>query len=176
MGINYLDQVLDGSYNPRFGLADGLNYYYIKTIHHEFTHILNQTQDFPTSFREVTPSSYVSDSQFSEPYVSVYLQRGFITAYAQTNYNEDFAEMMSMYVTNTPEWWEAQMQAADTMYEADQDQIQTGRALIEQKLDIVRAYMSDTWGVDLDELRDCVLRRQGNVTSGLVDLTDITVD
>lgn len=124
----------------------------------------------------MTPSSYVSDSQFSEPYVSVYLQRGFISAYAQTNYNEDFAEMMSMYVTNTPEWWEAQMQAADTMYEDDQDQIQTGRALIEQKLDIVRAYMSDTWGVDLDELRDCVLRRQGNITSGLVDLTDITVD
>ncbi len=158
------------------GDAEELNHYYIKTIHHEFTHILNQNRDFPTSFRQVTPNSFVNDSQFEEPYVSVYLQRGFITAYAQTNYNEDFAEMVSVYVTHSAEWWEEQMVAADTMWEGDTEQTQTGRALIEQKLDIMRAYMNDTWGIDIDELRDCILRRQGNITSGLIDLTDITVE
>ena len=158
------------------GSADELNHYYIKTIHHEFTHILNQTRDYPTSFTQVTPNSYVNDSQFSEPYVYVYLQRGFISAYAQTEPREDFAEMMSEYVTHTAEWWEEQMQAADTKWSEDPSQTETGRALIEQKLDIVRAYMFDTWGIDMDELRDCILRRQANVTNGLVDLTDITVD
>ncbi len=175
-GINYLGDVMNGSYDPTMSLADGLNHYYIKTIHHEFTHILNQTQDFPTSFREVTPASYVSDSQFSEPFIDVYLSRGFITAYAQTNYNEDFAEMVSEYVTHTPEWWESQMKAAETMYEDDREQTQTGRALIEQKLDIMRAYMHDTWGIDIDVLRDCILRRQANVTDGLINLTDLTVE
>jgi hypothetical protein len=68
------------------------------------------------------------------------------------------------------------MQAADTKWSEDPSQTETGRALIEQKLDIVRAYMFDTWGIDMDELRDCILRRQANVTNGLVDLTDITVD
>jgi len=158
------------------GSADELNHYYIKTIHHEFTHILNQTRDYPTSFTQVTPNSYVNDSQFSEPYVYVYLQRGFISAYAQTEPREDFAEMMSEYVTHTAEWWEEQLQAADTKWSEDPSQTETGRALIEQKLDIVRAYMFDTWGIDMDELRDCILRRQANVTNGLVDLTDITVD
>jgi len=158
------------------GNAEELNHYYIKTIHHEFTHILNQNRDFPTSFRQVTPNSFVNDSQFEEPYVSVYLQRGFITAYAQTNYNEDFAEMVSVYVTHSAEWWEEQMVAADTMWEGDTEQTQTGRALIEQKLDIMRAYMNDTWGIDIDELRDCILRRQGNISSGLIDLTDLTVE
>ena len=175
-GMNYLPYVLDGSYDPSMSVADALNFYYIKTIHHEFTHILNQTQDFPTSFREVTGASYVSDSQFSEPFVSVYLSRGFISAYAQTNAAEDFAEMVSEYVTHTAEWWEKMMQAADTMYADDQNQTETGRALIEQKLDITRAYMNDVWNIDLDELRDCILRRQGNVTAGLVDLTDLTID
>jgi substrate import-associated zinc metallohydrolase lipoprotein len=118
----------------------------------------------------------VSDSQFSEPFVSVYLSRGFISAYAQTNAAEDFAEMVSEYVTHTAEWWEKMMQAADTMYADDQNQTETGRALIEQKLDITRAYMNDVWNIDLDELRDCILRRQGNVTAGLVDLTDLTID
>ncbi|MBR1547611.1 MAG: putative zinc-binding metallopeptidase [Prevotella sp.] len=162
--------------STHLGSAEELNFYYIKTIHHEFTHILNQTQDFPTSFREVTGASYVSDSQFSEPFVSVYLSRGFISAYAQTNAVEDFAEMMSEYVTHTPEWWEAQLKAADTMYADDINQTETGRSLIEQKLDIVRAYMSDTWNIDMDELRDCILRRQANITDGLVDLTDLTVE
>ena len=167
-GINELQSHL--------GSADELNFYYIKTIHHEFTHILNQTRDYPTSFTQVTPNSYVNDSQFSEPYNSAYLKRGFITAYAQTEPREDFAEMMSEYVTHTAEWWNAQMAAANTKWSEDPNQTETGRALIEQKLDIVRAYMLDTWGIDMDELRDCILRRQGNVISGLVDLTDISVD
>lgn len=176
MGINYLNGVLDGTYDPRFELADGLNFYYIKTIHHEFTHILNQTTDYPTSFRQVTPSSYVSDSQFSEPFVSTYLERGFITAYAQTNSDEDFAEMISEYVTHDADWWDEQMEAADDIYEGDPNQAQTGRVLIEQKLDIARAYMHNTWGIDIDKLRDTILRRQGNVTSGKIDLTDLTIN
>lgn len=167
-GINELSSHL--------GSADELNYYYIKTIHHEFTHILNQVKDYPTSFRQVTPNSYVNDSQFEEPYLSNYLARGFISAYAQTEDREDFAEMVSEYVTHTAEWWEQQLQAADKTWEGDINQTQTGRSLIEQKLDITRAYMHDTWNIDLDELRDCILRRQTNVTEGLIDLTDLTVD
>lgn len=175
-GINYLPDVLNGTYEPGVSIADGLNEYYIKTIHHEFTHILNQTRDYPTAFREVTPASYVSDSQFSDPYVSNYLNRGFITPYAATEPREDFAEMLSMYVTNSAEWWEKQMNAAETMWDGDQEQTQTGRVLIEQKLDIVRAYMHDTWGIDIDELRDCILRRQNDVVNGRISLTDTTID
>lgn len=156
--------------------AEELNHYYIKTIHHEFTHILNQTRDYPTSFRQVTPNSYVNDSQFEEPYNSAYLKRGFITAYAQTEPREDFAEMVQEYVTHDADWWEEQMTAADGLWEGDTDQTEKGRSLIEQKLDIVRAYMNDTWNIDIDELRDCILRRQQNVTTGLIDLTDITVE
>lgn len=175
-GINYLDDVLNGEYGDQGYVAENLNHYYIKTIHHEFTHILNQTRDYPTSFQEVTGTSYVNDSQFSEPYVSAFLKRGFISAYAQTEAKEDFAEMVSEYVTHTPEWWEIQMKLADTMWEEDPDQQLTGRVLIEQKLDIVRAYMSETWGIDLDELRDCILVRQANLVSGKVDLDDISVN
>ncbi len=167
-GINELSEHL--------GSPEELNYYYIKTIHHEFTHILNQTKDFPTSFRQVTPNSYVNDSQFEEPYASAYLSRGFITAYAQTEPREDFAEMVSEYVTHTAEWWEQQMQTAEQTWSADTKQTQTGRALIEQKLDITRAYMHDTWNINMDELRDCILRRQDNIAAGRVDLTDLTVE
>ena len=84
--------------------------------------------------------------------------------------------MVSEYVTHSPEWWEAQMQAADATWGEDPDQIQTGRVLIEQKLDITRDYMYSTWNIDLDQLRDCILRRQVDITSGKIDLTDLTVN
>lgn len=175
-GINFLDDVLAGSYGYGYTPTEGLNHYFLKTIHHEFTHILNQTRDYPTSFRQVTPSSYVSDSQFSEPYRSAYLKRGFVTAYAQTNSNEDFAEMVSVYVTHDADWWENLLKSAETTWSEDPDQAETGRVLIEQKLDIVREYMFSTWNIDIDQLRSTILRRQSNVMAGHVDLMDLTVN
>ena len=84
--------------------------------------------------------------------------------------------MVAVYITHSAEWWEEQMEAADDVWEEDLEQKQTGKALIEQKLDIVRAYMNDTWQIDIDKLRDCILRRQANIVDGLVNLTDLTVD
>ena len=68
------------------------------------------------------------------------------------------------------------MKAADEKWSEDPDQVQTGRVLIEQKLDITRDYMFSTWNIDLDQLRDCILRRQVDITSGKIDLTDLTVN
>jgi substrate import-associated zinc metallohydrolase lipoprotein len=157
-GVNYLFTYLKS--------ASSLNSRYIKTIHHEFTHILNQTRDFPAAFREITGSSYVSDSWSASPYNVGYLTRGFISAYAQNSATEDFAEMMSIYVVNTPEWWDAQLE------EAGED----GAALIKSKLDYVRSYMADTFNIDIDLLRSVVIRRQNEVLAGKVDLTDLSLD
>ena len=163
MGINHLDQLLTN--------AEYLNHYYIKTIHHEFTHILNQTRNYPTSFKMVTGSDYVTDSWSDSPYNGVYLSRGFITAYAQMEDREDFAEMVAEYVTHDAAWWEKQMKAAETTYAVEQKL--TGRELIEQKLDIVKTYMHDEFKIDLDVLRDAINRRQNDVISGKIDLDDI---
>ena len=144
----------------------------LKTIHHEFTHILNQTVDYPASFQLITGSGYLADSWSSEPWNTGYLQRGFISAYAQQSDAEDFAETMSIYVTSTPEQWEEWMQEA----EGTEDEPSNGREYIEAKLDIVRTYMRDNFSIDLDELRDVVLRRENDIASGKIDLTDVSID
>lgn len=156
-GINYLKQYLNS--------ASGLNSHYIKTIHHEFTHIMNQTRDYPAGFREVTGTTYVSDSWSSSPYNTGYLKRGYITAYAQNSSGEDFAEMLSVYITNNEAWWQSQLTSAGS----------DGAELLKTKLDFVRSYMSDTFNIDIDVLRSTILRRQEEVTSGQVDLTDLTI-
>lgn len=153
-GLNHLPTYL--------GSAATLNHYYIKTIHHEFTHILNQTKSIPSDFQTITGSDYVAD-MWNE--TDNWLPRGFITDYSQHSYQEDFAEMMSVYVTNTEETWENWMKQAGA----------TGSGLIAQKLDIVREYMLSNFNIDLDNLRDIIQRRQDEVISGKVDLSDLTV-
>lgn len=156
-GLNYLPYYINSPAN--------LNHFYIKTIHHEFTHILNQTKTIPSDFQTITSSGYVSDMWNKSPFDSGYLTRGFISAYSQHSYTEDFAEMMSMYITNDAATWDNWMTQAGA----------TGSSYINQKLDIVRDYMLSNFDIDLDELRDIVQRRQNDLTSGLVDLSDLTV-
>lgn len=156
-GVNYLDTYKSS--------PAALNHYYFKTIHHEFTHILNQTKEYSAEFKLITGNSYVADSWSKEPFNVGYLERGFISAYAQHSDTEDFAEMMSLYVTNSKEQWDEWMAEAG----------ENGAPLLQAKLDIVKSYMKDSWGIDMDKLRDTILRRQADLAAGKVDLTDISV-
>ena len=156
-GVNYVNYCL--------ARPDLLNIYYIKMIHHEFTHILNQTVDFSTDFGQITGSGYVADSWSVEPYVSNYLANGFITDYAQHSDTEDFAEMMSSYITHDEAWWQEQLAAAGN----------PGAGYISSKLDIVKSYMMENFNIDLDELREVISRRQDDVFSGKLDLLDLNI-
>lgn len=165
-GTNWIREVLAGTYSSSYDVAGGVNHYYIKTIHHEFTHILNQTKDFPVEFSQITPNDYVASDWSNSPYNAGYLERGFITSYAQHSDREDFAEMLSVYVTNTQARWDQLMEQAGT----------DAAGLIKAKLDLVKSYMKGTFDIDLDELRATVLRRQDEVSAGQVDLTSLTIN
>lgn len=139
-----------------------LNDYYFHTMHHEFTHILNQKTAYNKSFDKVTASGYVSGDWTNVEDVDAQ-KKGFVTAYAMEEGKEDFAEMLSTYVTSTPTQWEKILSTAGANMV---DETLTARQAIEQKLSIVRDYMSKSWGLDIDKLRDAVLHR-GNELSSL---------
>ncbi len=139
-----------------------LNDYYFHTMHHEFTHILNQKVAYNKSFDKVTASGYVSGDWTNVEDVDAQ-KKGFVTAYAMEEGKEDFAEMLSTYVTSTPTQWEKILSTAGANMV---DETLTARQAIEQKLSIVRDYMSKSWGLDIDKLRDAVLHR-GNELSSL---------
>ena len=158
-GVNLLEQNLSSISN--------LNHYYLKTIYHEFTHILNQTKDYAADYQLITATGYVAGEWSKEPYnaPNYCLEHGFISSYAQHSHGEDFAEMFSIYVTNTDTQWAAWLQTAGT----------AGAPSIESKLSIVRDYMKNAWGIDMDELRSIVLRREADIVAGKVNLSDLTV-
>jgi substrate import-associated zinc metallohydrolase lipoprotein len=69
----------------------------LKTIHHEFTHILNQTISYQKEFPQITPSGYTAD--WNNISLATANAGGFISQYAQAAPTEDFAEMTSIMLT-----------------------------------------------------------------------------
>ena len=136
---------------------DTMNKYYFHTLHHEFTHILNQKIPYDQSFKLITESGYVSGDWYTISDKTAH-QAGFVTPYAMVEPLEDFAEMLSGYVTMSQSEWNAILADAGT----------TGAASISAKLDIVRNYMQQSRNVDIDQLRAAVLRRASTLSA--VDL------
>lgn len=86
---------------------------------------------------------------------------GFVTAYAMSEAREDFVENIAMYVTHDQAYWDNMLKVAGT----------AGAAIINQKFTIVYNYMLETWGINLDDLREIVLRRQQEIPE--LDLSTI---
>ena len=128
--------------------------YYFHTMHHEFTHILNQRKPYNPAFDLVTQSGYVSGNWLNVSTRDAH-RAGFVSPYAMMNGAEDFAEMLSFYVTYTPQAWQAILDEAGTR----------GANLINQKLTLIKEYTQSSWGLDLDQLRDVVIRRGGQVAT-----------
>ena len=133
--------------------AAQLNEFYFKTMHHEFTHILNQKKAYDPAYDRISESDYVGSSWY-QVRLNDALAKGCISPYAMDRATEDFAEMMSIYVTNTAAAWESRLATAGA----------TGRPILEKKFEIVYNYMLDSWGVDLDKLREIVQRRQNEIS------------
>lgn len=131
---------------------DMLNYWFFKTMHHEFAHILHQTKNYSTDFNLISPSDYQSASWVNLTDQSA-LDKGFVSKYAASEAQEDFVEIISIYVTNTEEAWDALVGKAS----------EEGQDRINQKLDLVKDYMLTTWGINMDDLREIVLRRSNDI-------------
>ena len=157
-GVNELD--ID---NPRINTENpyeshqvrpiDMNYWFFHTMHHEFCHILTQKKEYDISFRAISAANYHATDWINLQDKRV-AKEGFVTSYAASEYNEDFAELYATYITNTPEGWQLIIDAAGD----------AGTAILHQKLDLMKEYFKNSWNINLDTLRNIVLRRSGEST------------
>lgn len=136
--------------------ADYLTDSYFHTIHHEFQHILNQTTDFPSSFKSISGTAYVDDLWVTNwASAGAAVAAGFISQYASSSDKEDFAELYSFYITLSAAQWDARLNATGSSA--------AGRTIINNKLLLVKNYMLTVWNIDMDVLRANIEARKANL-------------
>lgn len=135
---------------------------YYHVVHHEFAHILHQNKDYDPDYGKICEGKYVSGDWYlmTDDYA---LQNGFISAYAMSEPDEDIAELTATYLTNNQDYWDKILVNAGD----------TGAAILNMKLEIVRAYMQTSWNIDIDQLRDIIQRRVDDVITGKIDIDSL---
>lgn len=136
---------------------DMLNKYYFETMHHEFAHILHQKRNYDPSFDRICEGKYIGTDWYQETDRdggnTKAWKKGFVTAYSMSEAREDFVENIAMYVTHSEAYWNNMLAKAG----------EEGASIINEKFTIVYTYMLEIWGINLDDLRDIVLRRQQEI-------------
>ena len=117
---------------------------FIHTIQHEYIHILNQNKPFDEkAWAVITPVGYTADWYNYE--IPESNEIGFITSYARSNINEDFAETASMILVYSKAEYAAFLNniVSDSAY----------FALIAKEALVVK-YFKDAFDMDFYALRD----------------------
>lgn len=135
---------------------------YLKTLFHEFAHILHQTKNYSEEFAKISNANYVSDdwANSSNTEAMAY-QLGFVSRYSRKEANEDFVEMLAIFVVRGQSNWNNILrQAGDG-----------GAAIINQKFEIIKNYLETAWNIDIYELRRTFESR--TATMHLLDLKNL---
>lgn len=137
-----------------------LNTYAFHVMHHEFSHILHQTKNYPKEYETLCAGDYDTDG-WQNREDSVAWQLGFVTPYGSSQPREDFVEVIATYIEKPYADWDHMMEVAGRSGKMDNGY--TGAEIIEQKLSICTTWLKDKFNVDLEALRTEVHSRQDNL-------------
>lgn len=121
----------------------------LRTIHHEFTHILNQNVIIPPEFQEITKADYDSDWTNSANTEEMAKELGFVSRYARSQYTEDFAEMTAHLLIHGQIWFD------NYVFTAPED----AQEKLRKKEEQVVQYFKTAFNIDFRELQDEINNR-----------------
>tara|TARA_R110002049_G_scaffold309051_1_gene516205 strand:- start:1612 stop:2433 length:822 start_codon:yes stop_codon:yes gene_type:complete len=114
----------------------------LKTVQHEYAHILNQNIPIDPKYGLINPEDY--SAQWFNREDAEARELGYITAYASSQESEDFVEMVSEMLTNSKSEFDALVDGVTS---------DRARAIIRQKEAIVVAYYKNNFDIDIYELQ-----------------------
>lgn len=136
---------------------DNINWVFrqLGTIYHEFAHIVHQRYNLPPNFKEISPQGYTSAGSWYNLTDEEALQRGFVSPYATSSFNEDFAETVA-HLLYYPEFYERYYNYETNCTTSDCLARNAGRALIRKKYNAIIAHYEQYTGVNLLRVRDII--------------------
>lgn len=88
-----------------------MNEFFFGTMHHEFSHILQQNVVTPTAFNAISKSLY-NPIDWNNTADSLAATKGFISPYASSQSREDWVEIIARYITFDMKKWDATLESA----------------------------------------------------------------
>lgn len=122
------------------------------TIYHEFAHIVHQRYNLPPNFQQISPQGYTSAGSWFNLTDEEALRRGFVSPYATSSFNEDFAETVA-HLLYEPDFYEKYINEEANCTTPDCIERNEGRALIRRKYNAILTHYEQNTGVDLLQVR-----------------------
>ncbi len=125
------------------------------TIYHEFAHIMHQRSNLPPAWQEISPQGYTSLGSWYNLTDEEALQRGFVSPYGTSTFNEDFAEVVA-FLLFRPDFFTHFLEDEPNCVTVDCAARNEGRARLRRKYNAVLEHYRQNTGVDLLEVRDII--------------------
>lgn len=122
------------------------------TIYHEFAHIVHQRYNLPPNWQEISPEGYTSLGSWFNLTDEEALQRGFVSPYGTSTFNEDFAEIVA-FLLFRPDFYTRFIEDEPNCQTVDCIERNEGRARLRRKYNAVLEHYEQNTGVDLLEVR-----------------------
>jgi len=147
----------------------------LATVHHEFSHIVHQNYGIPAGFNTIS-DSYLGNNWSNGVSRDDAIKLGMVRNYGTLNEYEDFCEIISHFLVVDQATFEQDfinLQDCSTYADPDDiincDELNKGRLLIKQKVDLVVEYFNNNFNIDLLEVRDVLQSRLNNlVDTGVI--------
>lgn len=131
----------------------------LKTVQHEYGHILNQTKPIDPNYGQINPANYTA--QWFNRTDAQARALGYITNYASSGENEDFVEMVSEMLTNSKADFDAIVENIAVLDENNNPVMENGKPkrndeaiqIIREKEAMVVEYYKKEFGIDIYELQ-----------------------
>lgn len=127
----------------------------LHTIYHEFAHIMHQNFNLPPNWQQISPQGYTSAGSWYNLSNEEALERGFVSNYATSSFNEDFAETVA-FILFDPDFYDNYTVDEDNCTTADCESRNEGRAMIRKKYNAVITHYAQNTGVDLLAIREII--------------------
>jgi substrate import-associated zinc metallohydrolase lipoprotein len=125
------------------------------TIYHEFAHIIHQRYRLPPNWEQISPMGYTSTGSWYNLTDAEALQRGFVSPYATSSYNEDFAEFAAFLLFDE-NFYDNYINDEANCATAECVLRNEGRARLREKYTAVLNHYKQYTGVDLLQVRAIV--------------------
>ncbi|MBX2941236.1 MAG: hypothetical protein KF860_02725 [Cyclobacteriaceae bacterium] len=127
----------------------------LHTVYHEFAHIVHQRHKLPPDFEKISPAGYTSPGFWVSLSDEDALKRGFVSPYATSSPNEDFAETVAFFLYNKN--FETEFMTDELGCTTPEcDARNAGRKMVREKLIAIIEHYKKVVNVDLQAVRNAV--------------------